>query len=193
VLVSVIVCGLLAPTATFPKDSLVGLMPICACGCDVPVPLRVIVSVEVEALLTIVIAPLGVPAVVGANCALKDMLWPAAITCPALSPLIPKPAPETLADEIVADAVPEFVSITHDDALLLTSTLPKLTVVALGVRITELKPTGGVTAGAGAALVTPAQPESPITEASAARATKRPNVPRRFRLPQVLETRATIA
>jgi hypothetical protein len=140
-----------------------------------------------------VIAPLGVPVAVGANCALKDMLWPAAITCPAVNPLIPKPVPETLADEIVADAVPEFVSITHDEALLLMSTLPKLTVVALGVRITVLKPTGCVTAGAGAALVTPAQPESPITEVSAARAANSPNIPRRLRLAQVLETRATIA
>jgi hypothetical protein len=83
----VIVCGLLPPTPTFPKFTLVGLMDNCACVC-VAVPLIAIVNGEFVALLVIVIVPLGLPVVVGAKTALKEACAPAAITCPTDSPLM---------------------------------------------------------------------------------------------------------
>jgi hypothetical protein len=43
---------------------------------------------EFVALLVIVMAPFGLPAVVGANIALKEAFAPAAITCPADRPLM---------------------------------------------------------------------------------------------------------
>jgi hypothetical protein len=66
VFVSVMVCGLLLPTATLLKFSLLGLIDNWACVC-VAVPLRMIVSGDAGALLEMVINPLGLPAAVGAN------------------------------------------------------------------------------------------------------------------------------
>ena len=48
-------------------------------------------------------------------------------------PAIEKLEPETLAEEIVMLAVPEFVRIMDSDPLVLTATLPKLTLVGLAV------------------------------------------------------------
>lgn len=75
------------PTVTFPKLTLAGLTVSWACVC-VAVPLSTIESVEFEALLVIAIEPLGLPAEVGANTALKDALWPGLITWPADKPLM---------------------------------------------------------------------------------------------------------
>ena len=133
VFVRVIVCGLLAPTATLPKFSLAGLITICACVVTA-VPLRAIVSGEVGALLVIVIVPVGLPLVVGANLAVNDAFCPAAITCPAARPPMLYPVPVTLAAEIVVLAVPEFVKVTDTVALALTSRLPKLMLVGLAER-----------------------------------------------------------
>ena len=84
---SVMVCGLLLPTATLLKFTLAGLIPNWACVC-VAVPLRIIVRGEAGALLVMVIVPLGLPAVVGVNSALKEAPWPAGITWPADNPLM---------------------------------------------------------------------------------------------------------
>jgi hypothetical protein len=86
--VRVIVCGLLLPTATLPKLTLVGLMDNCGCVC-VAVPLSTIEIDEFVALLVIVMVPFGLPAVVGENIALKDVFAPAGINTPPDRPLMP--------------------------------------------------------------------------------------------------------
>jgi hypothetical protein len=85
---SVIVCELLPPIATTPKFTLVGLITNWAWDC-VAVPLRLIVSGDAVALLVIVIDPLGLPAVVGENVALKNVFAPAGINTAPDTPLIP--------------------------------------------------------------------------------------------------------
>jgi hypothetical protein len=49
------------------------------------------------------------------------------------NPAMAKPVPETLADEIVMLAVPEFVKVRDCDPVLPAATLPKLTLVGLTV------------------------------------------------------------
>lgn len=86
-------------------------------------------------MLVIVMVPLGLPAVVGANLAVNEAFCPAAITCPADRPLMLYPVPLTLAVEIVVLAVPEFVKVTDTVALALTSKLPKLMLVGFAERV----------------------------------------------------------
>jgi hypothetical protein len=102
------VCELLVPVVTLPKGALVGVAANSGC---VPVPLNVIVVGELGALLTIEMLPLALPAVVGANFALNVVLSPAPSVCGVLSPLMLRPAPVTVAPEIVTLAVPEFVNV----------------------------------------------------------------------------------
>ena len=64
VLVSVTVCVLLLPKATFPKLKEVGLAESCRIGAT-PVPLRTIVVGDVGALLTRERVPVALPATVG--------------------------------------------------------------------------------------------------------------------------------
>jgi len=106
--VRLMVCELLVPVVTFPKGALVGVAANCGC---VPVPLNVIVVGELGALLTIEMLPLTLPAVVGANFALNVVLSPAPSASGVLSPLMLRPAPVTVAPEIVTLAVPEFVNV----------------------------------------------------------------------------------
>ncbi len=56
--------------------------------------------------------PEALPAVVGANLALKVVFWPALRVIGAVIPLKLKPVPEGLAAEIVMLAVPVFVNVT---------------------------------------------------------------------------------
>lgn len=78
------------------------------------------------------IAPLGLPAEVGAKTALKEAFWPALITCPADNPLMLYPVPEALAAEIVTLAVPVLLSVIGMVALVLIRILPKPTLAGLG-------------------------------------------------------------
>ncbi len=96
------------------------------------VALKVMVAGEFGALLTIEMFPESVPAVDGANSAVKDVLAPALIVWEP-SPLMLNPVPEAVADEIVSAAFPEFVTVMLFDALLPTFTLPKTSLVALRV------------------------------------------------------------
>jgi hypothetical protein len=48
-------------------------------------------------------------------------------------PVMAKPLPEALADEIVMLSVPELVRVIGCNALLPTATLPKLTLIELAV------------------------------------------------------------
>lgn len=75
------------------------------------VPLKAIVSGEPGALLVIETLPLGLPAVVGANCAVNEVFAPALIVAGSARPLIVNPVPEALAAVIVTLAVPELVKV----------------------------------------------------------------------------------
>ena len=67
---------LLLPTCTLPKLRLVGLALIVPS--EGAVPVSETVSEGLEALLVMVSVPVGLPAVVGANTTLNDVLAPAA-------------------------------------------------------------------------------------------------------------------
>jgi hypothetical protein len=137
-LVRVIFCDELLPTFTLPKLTVVGLVlnsdcvcvGVCAC---VPVPLNAIAMGEPAALLAIEMLPLAPPAEDGVKLAEKLTLWPALSVVGVDNPAMAKPVPETLAEEIIMLAVPEFVRVMDCDPLLPTATLPKLTVIGLAV------------------------------------------------------------
>jgi hypothetical protein len=106
--VSVTDCDALLPSATLPKLTLVGFGVRAPCA---PVPLRAIVSGEPGALLVIETLPLALPAVVGVNLEVKEVLAPALIVSGTVKPLIVKPVPDALAAVIVTLPVPEFVRV----------------------------------------------------------------------------------
>lgn len=89
------------------------------------------VSGEFGALLIIEIVPVALPAVVGANCAVKVAICPTLIVNGVPMPLILKPAPEAVAWEIVKPAEPLFVSVTVCDPVLPVRTEPKATAEGL--------------------------------------------------------------
>ena len=94
VLVTVSERDLLVPTVTLPKARLVGFdarVPAVT-----PVPDRAIVSVGLEAFEVIVILPLALAAVVGANATVKVALWPAVKVTGAAIPLRVNPVPVML-------------------------------------------------------------------------------------------------
>jgi hypothetical protein len=126
--VSVKVWELFVPVVTLPNAVLVGVAASCGC---VPVPLKLIVVGEFGALLTIEMLPLALPADVGANLALNVVLSPAPNVSGVLNPLMLKPAPDTVALEIVTLPVPEFVNVTDWVPLLPTAIDPKLTIEGL--------------------------------------------------------------
>jgi hypothetical protein len=129
-LVSVVVNELLLPTLTFPKLKLDELSPRRRVAAT-PVPLREIVSGELGALLTSVTEPVTLPAVLGPNTALKVVDLPARIVTGAVIPVVLKPAPVTLTDEIVTVALPPFVRLTVCELLVPVVTLPKGAVVGV--------------------------------------------------------------
>ena len=92
-----------------------------------------IASGEPGALLLIETLPVALPAVVGANCAVKVVLPPALIVTGTVNPVMLNPVPDALAAEIVTLAVPELVSVMTSVALLPTKTLPKLYVDGFAV------------------------------------------------------------
>ena len=77
--------------------------------------------------------PVALPAEVGANCAVSVAVDPGLMLAGRVRPLVLKPAPETVAAEIVSTALPELVSVIFCVALLPTFTFPKLTLVGLMV------------------------------------------------------------
>jgi hypothetical protein len=129
-LVRLIVCELLVPVTTFPKAALDGVAVSCGW---VAMPLRAIVNGELGALLMIEMLPVGLPAEVGANCAVNDVLSPAPRVTGVASPVMLKPDPDALACEMVTFADPEFVNVIVCDPLLPTATEPKLTLPGLAV------------------------------------------------------------
>ena len=93
-----------------------------------PVPLNGTIVGEFGALLTIVTAPVTLPAACGAYCTLKFPLWPGARVIGNTKPLKPNPVPVTDACEIVRLAVPLFFICTVCEFVLPETTDPKLTV-----------------------------------------------------------------
>jgi|SRR5271156_2197597 len=92
---------------------------------------------------------------------------------PEGAPLITvKPVPDRVAEEMLTVEVPTFVTVTLWTAVLPVATLPKLTVAAL----TERTPVFGVF-GWPAALVKPAQLESPTMATMAASIARKTNGP----------------
>ena len=77
-------------------------------------------------MLTSETLPDTLPAAVGANCTLKVTDCPAGRARGKISPLMLKPAPVTVACEIVKVTPPELVKVRSCKLLLLTTTLPRL-------------------------------------------------------------------
>ena len=63
-------------------------------------------------LFVIETLPLALPAEVGENLAVNDVLWPAPSVRGVVMPVIPKPLPEAATCDTVRLAVPEFVKVT---------------------------------------------------------------------------------
>ena len=120
----VMVCELLLPRATPPKLTLAGVGVSCAC---VPVPLKAIVAGAPGALLAMEMLPEALPVTVGANVAISVVLSPGLTVTGTVNPLMLKPDPDAVPDEIVRAAFPELVKVMLCVALLPTVTLPKLT------------------------------------------------------------------
>jgi hypothetical protein len=123
--VSVTFNELLLPILVFPKLRLVGLV-VRELVAATTVPLNPIESDEVEAVLVSETEPLTAPTETGERTTLNVILLPAPIVAGSVNPLMLKLAPETLAAEIVAVAVPLFVRTIGRELLLPMTTLPKL-------------------------------------------------------------------
>jgi hypothetical protein len=128
--VSVTACMLLVPTNTFPKLKLVGLAVSWSVAAT-PVPLKAMAVGEFGALLTSDTLPVTLPVAAGAKATLKFAVCPTASVKGRVSPLVLKPAPVTVAWEIVRLALPELVRVTVWVFVVPTTTLPKLTLVGV--------------------------------------------------------------
>lgn len=129
-----------------------------------PDPDKAITSGEPGALLTIETLPVALPAVVGANFAVNDVLCPVVSVC-AARPVMLNPVPDTLPCEIATLAVPVFFKVTLTDPLAPTSRLPKLILVGFAVKFpcTPVPLSAIDTVGSFAVLVMRMLPEAPPT------------------------------
>jgi hypothetical protein len=91
-------------------------------------------SGEFGELLTMEMLPAALPADVGANFAVNDVVCPAPRVAGVARPLTPKPAPDTFACEMEMLAEPEFVRLMEEVPLAPTITLPKPTFSGFAVR-----------------------------------------------------------
>ena len=133
-LVSEIVCDELLPTAAFPKLMLEGVTV--SCGCDAtPAPLSAMVNGEFDALLTSEMLPLRAEEEEGEYLAVNVVLWPAVRVEGVARPAMLTPAPEILICEMVMVAEPELVSVTGDEPVDPTFTLPKSTLAGFAPRV----------------------------------------------------------
>lgn len=123
--VSVKVCGDVPPTTTFPKAKLPGLAISVAFDAT-PLPESKRVCGEPGALSVKIILPDTPPLVVGANCTLKDRLWPAVRVAGKERPFIVKPVPESVARFTTTFTFPLFVSFTACEVLWPNVMFPKL-------------------------------------------------------------------
>jgi hypothetical protein len=123
-LVSVVVNELLFPTLTFPKLRVDVLRPRRRVAAT-PVPLREIASGELGALLTRVIVPDTAPAALGPKTASNVKALLAAMVTGVVIPVVLKPAPVTVTEEIVTVALPPLARLTVCELLVPVVTLPK--------------------------------------------------------------------
>jgi hypothetical protein len=79
--------------------------------------------------------PVALPAAVGENLAVNDVLCPAVSVNGVARPVMLNPVPDALPAEIATLAVPEFVKVTPTDPLAPTSRLPKLILAGFAVRL----------------------------------------------------------
>ena len=124
--------ALLLPIWTLPNERLVGDADN-APGV-VPVPDSAMFSGEPGASETMARLPLTAPAVAGVNFTANVTLWLAARVAGNVSPLIEKPAPLTLACEIVILAPPVLVSVSDLLLEFPICTLPKARLDGFAVR-----------------------------------------------------------
>ena len=126
-----------------------------------PVPLRGIESVGFVALLVTVIAPLKAPVTVGLKDAVSVAVAPAATVNGVVTDASENPVPEIETVETVTDPVPVFVSVTVNDEVALTCTLPKFSlggVAVSGPRMVPVPLSGMERFGLDALLVTEMDP-----------------------------------
>ena len=83
----------------------------------------------------IVMLPVTAPDAAGVNVAVNVAVCPASITWLAETPLMLKPVPETLAEEIVTFAVPEFVRVIVRGLFEPTAILPNAMLPGLAVKV----------------------------------------------------------
>lgn len=126
VFVKVTLCVAVLPTFTFPKLMLAG--EALSSRLD-PEPLKATVVGESVAVLVTVRLPLALPALAGANVALRVRLFPAVRVAGRETLFTLKPAPEALMVLMVTPAVPVFVIVTLCVLALPTFTVPKSTLV----------------------------------------------------------------
>ena len=133
---SVTLCDCLLPTIRLPKSSLEGLVATCPCpSAATPVPDSDRGGSVFDASLVRETAALKFPEALGANLMLRTALCPAAIRIGKLGPVTEKYLVETAELLIVADAFPEFATVTVRVLLLPGVTLPKFRVVAAKERL----------------------------------------------------------
>jgi hypothetical protein len=122
--VSVIVCELLLPTATFPKAKLPGLA-ISDAFAATPLPEKESVCGDPGALSVKTMLPVTPPAAVGAKTILKEVLWPFDSVTGSEIPLMVKPVPVNVARLTTVFTFPVLVNVTVCEALWPTVTFPK--------------------------------------------------------------------
>lgn len=97
----------------------------------IPAPANGTVAGEFVAVLVIVRVPLYVCTAVGSNATVTVAVWLGVKIVPFDTPEALNPVPDVDTVEIVTFEFPLFVSVTLSGSLLLTSTLPKFSVVGL--------------------------------------------------------------
>ena len=125
-MVAVIDCDFVCPSITLPKLKLAGEIDRPACA---PVPLNATCKGELDASLLIVIVPVILPTVVGANEAVIVALCDVLSVMGVVTPLEVMPAPVLVMLEILTAAFPVFVKTICFCTELPIATDPKLTVV----------------------------------------------------------------
>ena len=113
-------------------------------------PDNAIFSGEFAALLVIVSVPLALPEAFGSKFTVNVFDSSGVSVCAPPDPFKLKPVPETVTLEILALEFPEFVTFTLAEPALPTFTLPKLSVVALALNVTDAVvplPVSGMFAG----------------------------------------------
>ena len=152
------------PTLTLPKLSDDGLNERVLVAAT-PVPLRPITVAGVAALLVRLMLPVALPAVCGANCTLKVLLWAAGMVSGVVIPLTVKPVPVALICEIFRSAVPVLVMVTAWDLDWPSTRLPKLILAGetlmAGWTPVPVMARPGATPGASLAMPT-VPPRSPV-------------------------------